>query len=66
MEFGRVDAVWSRQCGDRLPGERLDPEPTDRSLGREFTEHDPEWVSAVEFVVAIGGQDESRNRVELR
>jgi hypothetical protein len=58
VQLLHVDAVRRRQLLDRLPRQRLDPEPLHRGARPQLAEHDPERVGEVQLVVAVGGDHE--------
>ena len=63
IQLAVVDARRSRERGDRVRGERSQRHPL-RGVTGELAEHDPQRVSAVELVVAVGRQHQRRDRLD--
>ena len=61
VELLRVDAVQTRERGDRPRRQRREREPGQRRL-RQLAERDAQRVVALELVVAVGDRDERRHR----
>ena len=65
MELVGVDAVRGRQLGNGLRGQGPQLEPEDPRARAQAAEHEPERMGAVELVVAIGGDRQGRDTLEL-
>ena len=65
MELVGVDAVRGRQLSNGLRGQGPQLEPEDPRARAQAAEDDPERVRPVELVVAIGGDSQCRDSLEL-
>ena len=63
-ELVRVEAVRVGELRDRSRRERAELPPRYALARRELADDEPEWMGPVELVVAVGGDDQHRNRLD--
>ncbi len=61
VEVGRVHRARLRELRDGRPRQPGDAQPVDPGCGGQLPQHEAEWVSAVQLVVPVAGDDQRRH-----